>query len=69
VITERILKLLASVTIQSASANQQSLESLEETARRLDEATRRQIEFPERIERDAEQRTSEWRGPGSPPSH
>jgi hypothetical protein len=68
VITERMLKLLASVTIQSAPAKQQSFESLEETARRLEEATRRQIEFLERIERDVEQRTSEWRGPGSPPS-
>jgi hypothetical protein len=57
-ITERLLRLLATVTIQAVTATQQSHESLRKTLRRIDEDERRQVKLLEQIERDLRQRSS-----------
>ena len=58
VITERLLRLLATVTIQAGPATQQSHESFGQRLRQIDEAEQRQIELLKQIERDLQRRSS-----------
>jgi hypothetical protein len=58
VITERLLRFLATVTIQAGTVTQQSRESFGQTLGRIEEAEQRQVELLKQIERDLQRRSS-----------